>query len=223
LLLALTLQLIATPFLDRVVGKDIFSGVLSTVVLGAAIYASGFSRKQLGAALVLATLATVGIWYVIWIEPNYVVAGLSVIGNLAFNVFVVVLILAKLFRTRDVTANTIYGSISVYMLLCFSFAILYIFMETFSPGSFFLDLSRDIDNRLDYPDLLYFSFTTQTTLGFGDVTPVSPHARSATSVQVIIGVFYLAVLISRFVSMFVARSLESVPRELTSLEKAHGD
>lgn len=214
LLLALGLQLIATPFIEKTAGKEIVGPLLSTITLVAAIYAAGFGRRQLAIALALAGFATVGIWYVVWIEPQYILAMVSLIAHLAFNLFVVALILISLFRARHVTSNTIYGAVSVYMLLCFSFAILYIFFEVFSPGSFFVDHGRDIDGRLDFPDLLYFSITTQTTLGYGDVSPVSPHARSATSVQTIIGVFYLAILISRFVSMFVTRSLEAARPEL---------
>ena len=214
LLLALGLQLIATPFIEKAAGKEIVGPLLSTITLVAAIYAAGFGRRQLAIALALAGFATVGIWYVVWIEPHYILAMVSLIAHLAFNLFVVALILISLFRAGHVTSNTIYGAVSAYMLLCFSFAILYIFLEAFWPGSFFVDHGRDIDGRLDFPDLLYFSITTQTTLGYGDMTPISPHARSATSLQSILGVFYIAILISRFVSMFVARSLEAARAEL---------
>ena len=83
LLLALGLQLVATPFLAKAGGKEIIGGSLSTVTLVAAIYAAGFGRKQLAIALGLAGFATLGIWYVVWVEPHYVLAMISVISHLA--------------------------------------------------------------------------------------------------------------------------------------------
>ena len=64
LLLALGLQLIATPFIEKTAGKEIVGPLLSTITLVAAIYAAGFGRKQLAIALGLAGFATFGIWYV---------------------------------------------------------------------------------------------------------------------------------------------------------------
>lgn len=85
-------------------------------------------------------------------------------------------------------------------------AILYIFMESLWSGSFFIDKAHSQGEPLDFPDFVYFSFTTLTTLGYGDITPVSSHARSATSLQAILGVLYMAILISRFVSIYIAQS-----------------
>ena len=58
----------------------------------------------------------------------------------------------------------------VYLLLGFTFAVLYTFLEAFWPGSLYVDLAHQPSGRLDYADLVYFSFAVQTTLGFGDVT-----------------------------------------------------
>jgi hypothetical protein len=69
------------------------------------------------------------------------------------------------------------------------------------PGSFFIEPARTLD-------FVYFSFSTLTTLGYGDITPVAPHARIATSMQAIIGVLYTAILISRFVGIYIAQLLD---------------
>ncbi len=180
--------------------------VLSSLTIFAAIYAADVGKKQLFVALGLAGFAFCGIWYVVFIEPRYYLAMISVISQLAFNVYVIALIIVSLFRTKRVTSNTIYGAAAVYLLIGFSFAILYIFIESFWSGSFYIDAAHNPDGQLDFTDFVYFSFTTLTTLGYGDITPISSHARSTTSLQAILGVLYIAILISRFVSVYIAQS-----------------
>lgn len=206
LLIALLVQLLAFPFFEATAGKGIGISILSSITVIVAIYAAGMGKKQLWVALGLGGFAFLGIWYVLFIEPRYYVAMISVISRLAFFVYLIALILISLFRAKQVTPNTIYGVASVYMLIGFSFAILYIFMESFWSGSFYIDASRNLDGRLDFSDFVYLSFTTLTTLGYGDITPISPYARSATSLQAILGVLYIAILISRFVSIFILQS-----------------
>ena len=64
------------------------------------------------------------------------------------------------------------------------------------------DPSRHVTQLLDKPDLLYFSFVTLTTLGYGEVTPVAGYARAAAVLETLTGVFFMAVLVSRLVSLW---------------------
>jgi hypothetical protein len=167
----------------------------------AAIYAIGYGRKQLLTAIGLGSFAFIGIWYVLFIEPRYYLAILSVLCRVSFDIYIISLILVSLFRAKKVTLNTIYGAVSVYLLIGMLFSILYRIMEVWMPGSFVIAGTQRID-------FIFFSFTTLTTLGYGDIVPVSPFARTATSMQAIIGVLYTAILISRFVGIYIAQQLE---------------
>ena len=209
LLVALTLQLVADPLFGEKAGSDTFRNVLSTVTLLVALFTVGVRNRHLALAVALGVFAIWGIWYVNWVEPNYVVAMISVLSRIAFSFFVIWLILTSLFKATRVTINTIFGSISVYMLLGFTFAVLYTYLEAFWPGSLYIDLARQPGGLLEYSDLVYFSFAVQTTLGFGDVTPVSPEARAFAALHAIVGVFYIAILIARFISMYVAETQSS--------------
>jgi len=200
LLIAILVQLLVYPIVERTEYKSIILNILSTVVLVTAVYVIGFGRKQLITAIGLGGFAFVGIWYVVFVEPRYYLAILSVICRISFDVYVISLILVSLFRAKQVTSNTIYGAVSVYLLIGTMFSILYKFMETLMPGSFFISETRSLD-------FVFFSFTTLTTLGYGDITPVSAYARTATSLQAIIGVLYTAILISRFVGIYIAQHL----------------
>ena len=181
LLIAILLQLLVYPFFEGTEHKSIILNILSTFVLVSAVYVIGSGRKQLFTAIALGGFAFVGIWYAVFVEPRYYLAVFSVICRIAFDIYVIALILVSLFKAKQVTSNTIYGAVSVYLLVGTMFSILYKFMETFIPGSFFIDETRSLD-------FVFFSFTTLTTLGYGDITPVSGYARTATSLQAVIGV-----------------------------------
>ena len=200
LLIAILTQLLVRPFVEGNECKIVILNILSTLVLIAAVYGIGSGRKQLFSAIVMGGFALMGIWYVLLIEPRYLLAILSVICRLAFHLYVISLILISLFRAKQVTLNTIYGAVSVYLLIGTMFSILYAFLETLAPGSFFFNEKHSLD-------FVYFSFATLTTLGFGDITPVSAYARTAASLQAIIGVLYTAILISRFVGIYIAQHL----------------
>jgi hypothetical protein len=200
LLIAILVQLLVYSFFEGTEYKGVILNILSTFVLVAAVFAIGFGRKQLMTAIALGGFAFAGIWYVVIIEPRYYLAILSVLCRISFNVYVISLILISLFRAKKVTSNTIYGAVSVYLLIGTMFSIIYKFMETLRPGSFFIGETGSLD-------FVFFSYTTLTTLGYGDITPVSSYARTATSLEAIIGVLYIAILISRFVGIYIAQHL----------------
>jgi hypothetical protein len=200
-MIALLALLVVNPFIEGSEYKIIILNVISTVVLVIAVYVIGFSRKQLVIAMGLGGFAFAGIWYVVFVEPRYYLAIFSIIIRISFDVYVISVILLSLFRAKQVTLNTIYGAVVVYLLIGMVFSILYRFMETVMPGSFFVEESGAVD-------FVYFSFATLTTLGYGDITPISAYARTTTSLQAIIGILYTAILISRFVGIYVAQQLK---------------
>jgi hypothetical protein len=89
--------------------------------------------------------------------------------------------------------------------MAFVFAYLYALVETFVPGSFFINPANNPDDVTGWWDLLYFSFTCLTSVGFGEITPVSDHARSLVMIEQMLGVLYLALVISRLVAMQARR------------------
>lgn len=115
--------------------------------------------------------------------------------------FVIATILRHLLKVRRVTGDTLCGAASVYLLTGLAWVPLYIAVENHFPGSF--NLPADSAGNLGemWDDLIYFSFTTLTTVGYGDITPVSAQARSLANLEAINGVLYIAVLVSKLVGM----------------------
>ena len=206
LLLAILVQMTIYPFFDSEEIRLIFSNLFSTIILIAGIYAIGLKKNQKIIAASIAIFAFWGIWYSVIVEERLFLAIISVICQIVFYIYVVILILKNLIKAEEVDANIIYGAIVVYLLLGMSFALLYSLMEGLAPGSFCINISESLTQKLDFFDFIYFSFTTLTTTGFGDITAVSLFARSASNIEEVIGVMYVAIIISRFVSIYIVQS-----------------
>jgi voltage-gated potassium channel len=125
--------------------------------------------------------------------------------------FVIIVILRHLFRARQVTFDTINASLCVYLLLGSLWAYVFPMIESAAPGSF-LDSSHPAEaaGGVPYPGynnlrMLYFSFATLSTTGYGDIVPQSMVARMCAVTEAMIGQGYLLVMVSRLVAIQVAQ------------------
>ncbi len=165
------------------------------------VYAVSFRRWTLVIALVLAVPAAMNRIIV----PRYDASVMSLLGvmlTFAFDVFVLVTIFRRIFRFERVTSSTIFGALCIYLLVGFSFTNLYIFVAKLQPWAFYLVPGVNIHQRVEYSDLIYFSFGSMTSLGSSGIIPVSSVVRSLSIVEAILGLLYLAVLVSRLVGMY---------------------
>jgi hypothetical protein len=106
------------------------------------------------------------------------------------------IVLLKTFSKGPITIYRIEGSIVVYLLIGLIFANLYYFIFHIEGLIAFNGLKAP-----DIKDFLYFSFTTLTTVGYGDISPALPFSRSAANLEALVGQLYPAILIARLVSM----------------------
>lgn len=104
--------------------------------------------------------------------------------------------LARVFQKGPITFRRIEGAIAVYLLLGLAWAYAYQLIAYLSPGAF----SGSVTVSGGFSSWTYFSFVTLATLGYGDISPVDPVARSLATAEAITGQLYLAVLIARLVS-----------------------
>jgi hypothetical protein len=130
---------------------------------------------------------------------------------LLFFVYVTWSQLRSLLRQREVTSETISMSISIYLLLGVSWGLLYIVILTSDPEAFRFATSPGVGEAHRFPILLYFSLTTLSTVGFGDITPLTLQARYAAVAEGITGQFYLAIVVARLVAMQLSRSVDRDP------------
>ncbi len=122
---------------------------------------------------------------------------------------------------RHIRGNEIYGAIYVYLLIGLVFAALYQLLLAWQPDALYFDPGRFQEPSVITGELstrgvgavLYYSFVTLGTVGYGDVTPASPLARAVSLIEAIIGIMYVATLIARFVSIQISNEGHSAKSE----------
>jgi hypothetical protein len=124
---------------------------------------------------------------------------LTIALTLAFDAFIIIVIFRRVFVHKQPTAETIYGALCIYLLVGFGFASIYKLLAIMQPHAFYLDPTTSLNTTLNRFDLIYYSFGTMTCLGASGIVAVSNQARSLSIIEAILGVLYLAVLISRLV------------------------
>jgi voltage-gated potassium channel len=168
-------------------------------------------RRQSIVGWVLATLAIAErLSLMIAPSPQLFIAGS--IGWLLFFSFVTWSQLRSLLIPREVTRETISLSISVYLLLGMCWGLLYVLIFLNRPDAFSFGASPELaavlaaHHERTFPIFIYFSLTTLSTIGFGDITPMTLPARYAAVAEGITGQFYLAILVARLVGMQMSGS-----------------
>jgi hypothetical protein len=188
---------------------------LMALVLLAAILSLCFDRRQRMFALLL------GIPTIFFGLGGHALSGtanLSVLffGHLCGVLFLfgtAGLIVKSLFNSRFLTFDSIFGAVCGYLFLGLAWAMSYSMIETLQPGSFQISQSPRTSGEHPQPYvLMYYSFVTLTTVGYGDVTPISPTTRTFAWIEANTGQFYLAIIVAGLVSMLVAKT--SQPPEL---------
>lgn len=197
LLIAIVILIVVYPLIPSVLVLNI----LLTAVLISALYAVGGRQRIKGVALLLGSLFFIVLWLRQFSISHTGLAVLSPTLGVLFLGYVTHALLRHVIRADRVDAEMIYGAVACYLLLGLIWTMLFTAIETLQPGSFALAATNE-DAQL-WDDLLYYSFVTLTTLGYGDVLPLSPRVRSLAILEAITGVFYVAILVARLVSLHI--------------------
>lgn len=204
LLICILLTIIVAPVvLDYYELRIVWDIALSLVVISA-LYTLTQKRKTLIIGMTLAALSIIGIWGS-FISPKFAVQLAHILIDLVFISFITFHIFTATFRSKVITRNVINGAIAVYLLIGFFWTYIYALLHILHPGS--LTATGKVLHG-SYQVFMYFSFVTLTTLGFGDITPVTPLARSLVILEAILGQVYLIVNVSWLVGLYVAHTRE---------------
>lgn len=153
-------------------------------------------RFGLALALLSVTFTAINIFY----DGIAIDLGLVVVF-LLFSISSAVIATRHVFGGTQVDRNLIYGAMCVYLLMGLIWAILYGLIFQFLPGSF--NGIEGVDGKAPMDTLLYFSFITLASLGYGDITPVAPLARTLAYFEVIGGQLYIAIMLAGLVGLFL--------------------
>ena len=122
--------------------------------------------------------------------------------GLLFALFVSARLLHFILRAPAVDSEVLCAAVATYLMFALACAFLYILVGEADPQAFAWTVVPAPHHRLDDFPALYFSLTTQATLGYGDIVPVSPTARLLAMIQAVGGMFYMTLLVSRLVSVY---------------------
>jgi len=202
LLFSLLGLLLLYPALEQGPGALTLMLVVNSATLLAGVYAVSDTRRHVAIAASLAvsqvTLTLVARFLGPGHPATWPVAVAAIVVFIAFYVFTLVQVLRYVLRGVQITKDKLFGAVSVYLLIGLAWTSVYALVQAVEPGSF----ASTVADSSDTPDLIFFSFVTLTTLGYGDITPVTARARSLALLEAVTGVLYLAVLVARLVSAY---------------------
>jgi hypothetical protein len=208
LLVTLLIVFAVNPFLGSYPWARSAVSVLTVLLIAAALSVVWAHARLfvmgllLGGGTVLALLLS---WYFDTAAAESVTAALT----FWFLVLVAASLIMDIARSRQVDMNVVFGACCVYLLLGLIWAALYGLVEAAAPGSFDFGPMADGSRELARGRLTYFSFITMTTVGYGDVTPVTPPARTLAAMQGLVGQLYLAIVIARLVGLEISQRMNA--------------
>ncbi|MES2922655.1 MAG: ion channel [Verrucomicrobiota bacterium] len=203
LLVTLVLLIMVTPFVeDMKHGSQIEAGMLTLVLISAGLAVGGRRRVMIIASMLL--VPTLLAQWTHHLFPHLVSPGAHLVLGMLFIGFVVGHLLRFILRAARVDAEVLCAGISVYLMIGLMWALAYMLTGNLSASAFSFanDPDPTNDRTMTSFNAFYFSFTTLSTLGFGDIAPVSKVARTLAIMEAVTGMFYMAILISRLVSMY---------------------
>jgi hypothetical protein len=206
LLIALLVFLFAYPFiLDGSLEHRLILGFLNVVILVSSAHAATATRRAFLLVVVFLGLPAVGLQVVYLVTRNSVAFDLLFLAYTALYIFTIGHVLRYILARGEVTADKIHGAIAAYILTGLLWAFVYVFIDHLYPGSFAYNSPSGSINLLRPEDFVYFSFATLTTTGYGDIAPVTTHARSLAILEQLAGTFYIAILIARLTGLYQGR------------------
>jgi voltage-gated potassium channel len=190
--------LLVGGLLPETATKTLVLVLILTALVLSALYGIAQTKRERVQATLYAALLLVALWVEFALDRF----SSSILVNVAaflFMAHVARRILVDVLSSKRVTADTLFGAFAVYFTVGMAFAAVYDALEILAPGSFAGDLDA-VGHGLE--DSVYFSFVTLTTLGYGDVTPVSQAARTFTVIEALTGVSFTTILLARLVAIY---------------------
>ena len=211
IIFAIMLVLLVNPFIRPLglIGHLISTLLLAMIPLASAFALTEDRKKAIIVLLIAAPFVILDGLNVFFTNRPLMVVAFSFGTILYF--YIVVLLVKNLLSIRVITADLIYCAISIYLLIGIMWAGIYTVLEGISPGSF--------SGTSGTVDLLYFSFVTLTTVGFGDVAPLSILGKRLAVFEAAMGSIYMAVIIAMIVGRYMSMQVEKDSESETSLKK----
>ena len=211
---ALAAAVLVSTFVIGPLTRPAGSGHIVLTLAYLAILASGLAAAERRGAtfrvvLGLALLSVLGRGAAL-LAPGETAEVARKLTSAMFCLLLSAVVFERIFRAGRVTLHRISGAVAAYLLIGLVFAFVFDAIESLAPGSF-----RFAEGSLRNPDrsdpMVYFSFVTLTTVGFGDVTPATPLTESLANIEALIGQLFPTILIARLVALEILPQPRETP------------
>ena len=223
LLMALIFLLLGVPLIgDSTLGRGFWRGGLTLVVILAAM-ATQRTKQMLFVGVLAAIIMAPLNWITLASDKHYLFLAACVFESVYLAVMAILLLVAVI-RKHLATIESIYGAICAYLLLGLAWAMIYLGLSLSAAGEWTINgvsfnESSELGEVHAFSQMIYFSFVTMSTLGYGDMTPETVLVQTLTWMQSVSGQFYIAVLVAWLVSEIPRRqTYTSFEQRITQLE-----
>ena len=211
LLASLTLMIVSYPFIEgRGFAEHLFL-FINLAIFFSSLYMFDHSRR-----LRLFAYINGGIMLLFGVLSSFmpvlpqVLELIFAVSTLSFFIFLAMAIIADFLHTTEVTVDTISGAACVYLLIGVIWSLAYALVEHIDPGSFHFTAPKKAIHLTNTSSFSYFSFVTLTTVGFGDIIPISKGAKLLVIIEAILGQFYIAIFLARIIASYQGKK-KSLP------------
>jgi hypothetical protein len=203
LLVVQLLGVLLYPFMEGAeVGRALFS-LFGLVVLALAVVAVRSTPALTWVSLTIG-LPVVVLTVLEAINPDSTTISLwSGVLHALFYFYTTYGLISYMFADDWVTRDELYATGAAFTVAAWAFAYVYGVVQIIWPGSFTAALDPEAPRT--WMELLYLSFTTMTSVGLSDITPILPNARSFVMIEQVAGVMYVALVVARLVGLTIAR------------------
>jgi Ion channel len=203
LLAAQLFSLMLYPLIDDSVGGRLLFGAVALVVVPLAVWVVNRSQFVSVVAWLLAIpamlLTVVGVLF-----DQQALLPWSALLEAFLYFYAAGSLIAYMLRDHKVTGDELFAAGATFTLLAWGFAYAYFVCQAWYPGSFTGAIEPDRPRR--WMELLFLSFTTLSGVGIGDVLPLSAPARVLVMLEMLVGVGYLATVVSRLIGLTIVRA-----------------
>lgn len=188
---------LAYPFLETTTGGRAAIGVAQLLVVLVAVLAVRRTPALTWVALVFGLPSTVfAVWESVSPTTDWVILASAAV-HVPFYLFVSYALVTYVFNDDVVTRDELFATAAAFTVVAWAFAYAYAAVQTLWPGAF--------GEERAWFELLYLSFTALTSVGLGDFGPALSHSRSLVAIEEVVGVFYVALVVSRLVGLAIRR------------------
>lgn len=193
-------MLIFYPFVMGSEHPSLWIHILISIILITWLYAANSHERFMVRTMILGVFALVLTWVNFLFDAFYITLLLNIIWLLFFAIILYNLVI-NLHNIDEINKHVVFGAMAGYLVLWLIGAFVFAIIELTLPGSF----SGFHTLLVSFPDFIYYSYVSMTTLGYGDILPIGYHAQSWSIMFTIAGQIYLAVLIGMIVGKYVRK------------------